>query len=112
MKKTFITHPFKDAPKENKKKVDIICKILYKKDILPISPLHMFYFIEKENPEVRELIMETCFMMIAFDAEQLFAFGTEGGCEDEITWAKILDVPVYYKNLVKEDGVYKILDVV
>lgn len=112
MWKTFVSHPFKDNPKENKEKVEIICDILYREHgLLPISPLHLFSFIDEETDGVRDMIMDSCFKLIAFDSKQLFAFGTEGGCADEILWAKTLNIPVYYKKLIKEDGEYKILDV-
>lgn len=111
MKKTFITHPYKNDPKGNKEKVDIICKLLYDQGVFPLSPLHLFSFIDEENEEVRDFVMDSCFKMIAFDAKQVYAFGVEGGCEDEIAWAKILDIPVYFKKLVEENGEYKIIDV-
>lgn len=39
MKRVFISHPYKDDPKGNKKRVDTICRELAEKDdILPISP--------------------------------------------------------------------------
>ena len=111
MKKTFISHPYTDNPAENKEKVEIICRLLYEQSLFPLSPLHLFSFIDKETSSLRGLIMDTCFKMIAYDAEQLYAFGREGGCKTEIRWAKKLDVPIYFKKLIEEDGEYKIIDV-
>jgi hypothetical protein len=49
MKRVFISHPYKDDPKGNKKRVDTICRELAERDdILPISPLHLFSFMEDD----------------------------------------------------------------
>ena len=111
MIKTFISHPFSNNPVYNKDMVDIICKLLFKDNILALSPLHSFSYIEKETPEVRELIMNSCVKTIKYDADQLFAFGNKGGCRIEIEAAKLLKVPVYYKRLILENDQYKIIDV-
>jgi len=111
MKKTFITHPYKNDPENNKKDADIICRLLYEDGLMPVSPLHLFSFIDEEKEDTRELIMESCFVLIAYDVQQVFAFGVEGGCRREIGFAKTLGIPVFYKALIKKGGEYIIVDV-
>ena len=52
LKRVFISHPFTSDPTINKKRADYICKEIMSEDlnILPISPLHTFGFIEKSHP--------------------------------------------------------------
>jgi len=58
MKRVFISHPYKDEPKGNKKRADTICRELAEKDdILPISPLHLFSFMKDDSN--REEILQT-----------------------------------------------------
>jgi hypothetical protein len=45
MRRVFISHPYKDDPKGNKKLADTICRELEERgDILPISPLHLIFY--------------------------------------------------------------------
>ena len=63
MKWVFISHPYKDDPKGNRKLVDTTCRELAKKDdILPISPLHLFSFMKDDSN--REEILQVCFRLI------------------------------------------------
>ena len=51
MKRVFISHPYKDDPKGNKKRVDTICRELAEKDdILPISPLMVIFTLALSIP--------------------------------------------------------------
>jgi len=70
IKLVFISHPFSDDPKKNRKLVDKICKDITNKhpDILPISPLHLFGFLEKDG-KYRDKIMEVCYLLIALTDE-------------------------------------------
>jgi hypothetical protein len=53
VKRVFISHPFSSDPEGNRVRVDIICHDLVKQGILPISSLHLFSFMENDDPERR-----------------------------------------------------------
>jgi hypothetical protein len=86
VKRVFISHPYKDDPKENKKRVDTICRELAKKDdILPISPLHLFSFME--NDDKREEILQVCFGLIDI-CDEFWIYGDSEGCRMELEYAR------------------------
>lgn len=70
IKTVFISHPFSNNPKKNRELVDKICKDITDKhpNILPISPLHLFGFLEKDG-KYRDKIMEICYLLIALTDE-------------------------------------------
>ena len=85
VKRVFISHPYKDDPKGNKKRVDTICRELAKKDdILPISPLHLFSFMEDDLQ--REEILQVCFRLIDI-CDEVWIYGGSEGCEKEREYA-------------------------
>ena len=75
MKRVFISHPLSDDIEKNRKLVDDICKDIMEKheNVLPISPLHMFSYIEEEKNEIRQEIMETCYDLID-DCEEVWIY--------------------------------------
>ena len=86
MKRVFISHPYKDDPKGNKKRVDTICRELAEKDdILPISPLHLFSFME--NDEKREEILQVCYRLIDI-CDEVWIYGDSEGCKREAEYAQ------------------------
>ena len=70
IKLVFVSHPFSDDPKKNRELVDRICKQITKEhpNVLPISPLHLFSFLEKDG-RYRDKIMEVCYLLIALTDE-------------------------------------------
>ena len=78
MKKVFISHPFKEDPEKNRARVDKICKSI--KDHLPISPLHLFAFMESDGE--RDTIMEVCFRLIDI-SDEVWIYGDSEGCRIE-----------------------------
>jgi len=92
MKRVFISHPYKDDPTGNKKMVDTICRGLAEKDeILPISPLHLFSFME--NDDKREEILQVCFRLIDI-CDEVWVYGDSEGCRREAKYAKSVGKPV------------------
>ena len=92
MKRVFISHPYKDDPKGNKKRADTICRELAKKgDILPISPLHLFSFMEDDLQ--REGILRVCFRLIDI-CDEVWVYGDSEGCRREANYAKSVGKPV------------------
>ena len=86
MKRVFISHPYKDDPKGNKKRVDTICRELAERDdILPISPLHLFSFMEDDLQ--REEILQVCFRLIDI-CDEVWIYGDSEGCKREAEYAQ------------------------
>lgn len=86
MKRVFISHPYKDNPQENKKHVDSICRELAQnKNILPISPLHLFSFIEDDCQ--REEILKVCLRLIDI-CDEVWIYGDSEGCRKERAYAR------------------------
>ncbi len=84
MKRVFISHPFSSDPEGNRVRVDIICHDLVKQGILPISPLHLFSFME--NDDNREEILQVCFRLIDI-CDEVWIYGDSEGCEKEREYA-------------------------
>ena len=95
MKKVFISHPYANDPEGNKKKVDRICKRIINKDnnIIPISPLHLFSFMEDDS--YRKEILDTCYKLIKF-CDELWVYGDSDGCNKEVKFAKKNGVKVFF----------------
>ncbi len=100
MKRIFISHPLtsEGTIADNMKKVDAICKEVAAGGDLPVSPLHLFSFIEQETPEQREGIMRMCYHMIE-GCDELYSYGKIGGCRQEAHFARWWGVPVVNKCL-------------
>ena len=104
MKWVFISHPYKDDPKGNKKLVDTICRELAKKDdILPISPLHLFSFTKDDSN--REEILQVCFRLIDI-CDEVWIYGDSEGCRMELEYARSIGkvVRVHGGNMGKAKG--------
>lgn len=86
MKKVFISHPFASDPEGNREKEKKICTYLLRKGYLPISPLHLFSYVDKETHEIRGEIMKICFNLIDL-ADEVFMFGDSEGCKEEELYA-------------------------
>ena len=84
MKRVFISHPFSSDPEGNRVRVDIICHDLVKQGILPISPLHLFSFMEDDLQ--REEILQVCFRLIDI-CDEVWVYGDSEGCRKERAYA-------------------------
>lgn len=99
-KYAFISYPYANSPKDNKIKVDKICKYWSKKGVIPISPLHLFSFYEDDSN--REEIMNICYKLIDI-ADVIFIYGDSEGCKLERVYAEKQDKPVYVFFNEKKD---------
>lgn len=112
VKTIFISHPFSDNPKEYREKVEKICKDIIKNNpskeeatennpvILPISPLHLFSFME-EDGDYREKIMEVCYFLIWFTDETwiyIYGLNKSTGQVKENNYALEIDKNVVFKR--------------
>ena len=100
MKRVFISHPFTSDPEGNRVRVDIICRDLVKQGILPISPLHLFSFME--NDDKREEILQVCFRLIDI-CDEVWTYGDSEGCRMELEYARSIGkvVRMYGRDLGK-----------
>jgi hypothetical protein len=95
MKWVFISHPYKDDPEGNKKRVDTICRELAEKDdILPISPLHLFSCMKDDSN--REEILQVCFRLIDI-CDEVWIYGDSEGCRKEREYALSIGKSVVIK---------------
>ncbi len=102
MKKVFISYPYADDPVANKKRVDKVCKLLVERgDILPISPLHLFSFMENDNN--RELVIEVCYRLIDI-CDEIWVYGDSDGCRKEREYATKKNKKVTIKYSGDKDG--------
>jgi len=85
VKRVFISHPFSSDPEGNRVRVDIICHDLVKQGILPISPLHLFSFMEDDLQ--REEILQVCFKIIDI-CDEVWIYGDSEGCKREAEYAQ------------------------
>ena len=94
-KRVFISHPLmsEGTPAENYLKVDAICKRALQQGVIPLSPLHLFGFVETETPELRVEILEVCKRMIEM-SDEVWSYGDQGGCALEKVWAEQCRIPV------------------
>ena len=100
MKRVFISHPYKDDPKGNKKRVDTICRELAEKDdILPISPLHLFSFMEDDLQ--REEILQVCYSLIDI-CDEVWIYGDSEGCKREAEYAQRAGKVVMFEKIIPE----------
>ena len=103
MKRVFISHPFSSDPEGNRVRVDIICHDLVKQGILPISPLHLFSFME--NDDNREEILQVCYRLIDI-CDEVWIYGDSEGCRMELEYARSIGkvVRVHGGNMGKAKG--------
>src|SRR5690606_39462755 len=71
---------FSSDPEGNRVRVDIICHDLVKQGILPISPLHLFSFMEDDLQ--REEILQVCFRLIDI-SDEVWIYGDSEGCRKD-----------------------------
>ena len=92
IRRVFISHPFSGDEKENFRKVNNICKSIMSKnrDILPISPLHLWSFMEEDGIYRQEILL-FCFDMISFSDEvRFYKYGElSSGQQRELEYAKL-----------------------
>lgn len=86
MKKIFISHPLTGDIEKNRKKVDKICRELLKNNLLPISPLHLFGFIDEETDHIRRDILIICYRLINM-SDEVWIYGESEGCKLEEEYA-------------------------
>lgn len=100
----FISHKFSDDPDTNRKNVDKICKYWYKKGYIPISPLHLFSYMNYENLDDRDLIMKVCYYLILL-CPTIAVYHQSEGCRLEEAFAELSGKTIFrmYEELDEVD---------
>jgi len=92
IKKVFISHPFRGDEETNRLKVDKICNNIMEENdnILPISPLHLWSFMEEDGIYRQEILL-FCFNLIFISDEVWFyKYGElSSGQKQELDYAKL-----------------------
>ena len=100
LKRVFVSHPLysEGTVADNMCNVDVICRELLQEGVLPVSPLHLFGYMEGETTEQRAAVLNVCKDLIGL-CDELYSYGSKGGCGLEINWAKMHGVPIKYKGV-------------
>ena len=99
LKRVFVSHPLysEGDVAENMCRVEDICRELVSEGMLPISPLHLFGFLDSETPQQRAEIMRVCKGLIDL-SDEVWSYGNKGGCKIEKEYAKALGKSVVEKG--------------
>lgn len=100
MKKVYISHPFKDDREGNFREVTRICSAIAQthETVMPVSPIHMFSFLDDEEPDQREKALGYCLNLIN-DCDEVWVFGEwkdSEGCVKEVKMARLLGKTIRY----------------
>jgi len=96
MKKIYVAHPF-GGREIQKVIIGEICRRIIKLGAMPISPVHMFGFMDDGVPDERKRAMEFCEEIIQY-MDELWLCGAwekSEGCQREHNIALLELVPVY-----------------
>ena len=101
MKKVYIIHPFQ-GKEENLEKIGQICRAIANMGFLPVSPVHVFSFLDDSIPEERKQALKLCQELVKV-CDQAWLFGDwekSEGCKIEIQAAEETGVPVVDMELL------------
>jgi hypothetical protein len=96
MRKIYICHPFQ-GKKSNMQAITHICQRLAHFEVMPISPVHAFYYLNDKVPEEHDKAMGFCKELVEM-VDELWLFGEwekSEGCHIEYTVALMELIPVY-----------------
>lgn len=101
----FISHKYKDNPEQNRKDVDKICKYWYRKGYIPISPLHLFSYIDDDsNRETIKIISKILILL----CPNFAVYHQSEECQEEEKFAIKHNKNIYrmYPEITKEEIEY------
>jgi hypothetical protein len=104
MKRVYFAHPLRNSVEENKQKIAAIIRqaLIDTPDILPLSPIHNFSFVDPVEYDA-EHGMELCFNLLKL-ADELWVHGKyweSEGCCREIVYAKQHGISIKYPEVQK-----------
>lgn len=100
MKRVYISHPYKNNRERNFREVTEICAAIAHthETVMPVSPIHMFSFLDDREPEEREKALGYCLNLIS-DCDEVWVFGdwrSSEGCVKEVNMARLLGKTVRF----------------
>ena len=107
----FISHPYKNNPEKNLKKVMRICKYWWSKGYVPIAPNIIFSYME--NDRDRPIIMRVCYALIVI-CPTFLSYGDSEGCREELAFAKKMGkkIKIMYEQVNYEKMMEEVRDVI
>lgn len=92
LKKVYISHPFGNSPERNMEEVNDICRRIsfLMPDVVPVSPLNMFSFLNDSNSNERKKALEYCLEILKV-CDEVWVFGDweeSEGCRLEVEAAR------------------------
>ncbi len=105
MKRVYISHPYKGDREENFREITRICSQVAQthETVMPVSPLHMFSFLDDDEPEEKEKALGYRLNLIN-DCDEVWVFGEwkqSEGCNKEVSMARLLGKTVRYWGKVE-----------
>ena len=98
MKKVYIAHPLRGDVAGNMAKATQICQELHQQgEVLPVSPLHAFSFVDPTGPQ--EVVLAYCRSLL-LACDELWVHGNwqeSEGCRMEVDIAQFVGMPVVFK---------------
>lgn len=100
MKRVYISHSNRNDRENCFNEMSRICYSIANshENIMPISPLHMFSFLDDTNEEERYKALEYCLNLIS-DCDEIWAFGNwedSEECIKEVNMGRILNKTIRY----------------
>lgn len=97
----FISHPCGDNVPLRREQNRALIERLQRKypDALFLSPLLLFDYMDDEG-DFRDDIMQVCFEMIEYLADEVWVFGNSEGCREEVEFAESVGIPIKTKGEV------------
>jgi hypothetical protein len=100
LKTCYIAHPLRGSINDNLSRVHKICQQLHAVgDIVPLSPLHAFDFVDPTGPQ--ELVLKYCLELLA-RVDELHVYGDwrqSEGCLMEIQFARDNGIPIRFMEV-------------
>jgi hypothetical protein len=98
VKRVFISHPYSDYPEINRIKVNTLCEALNKDpNLLPISPLHLFAYMDDDTK--RNAILAACYDLIDI-CDEVWIYGDSNGTRAERDYAELKNKKVVLKKWI------------
>lgn len=85
-RRIFVSHPLSGDMAKNRAEASDICREIADMGYLPISPLNMFDFVNRED-DIRDDIMQLCFELIDM-CDEVWVYGSSTGCKMEYGYAR------------------------
>ena len=96
MTRVFISHPLQDnVPIRRGQNRELLERLQREHpDVLFISPLLLFDYLDEDDEDARDDILATCCDLIEFICDEVWIFGNSEGCRIEREFAESIGIPI------------------